>query len=100
MTMTRGSKVTQQKREVFSNSQTVLARLPLALALHYLGCPRELRGGTVAWEGGLGNLLLLRPSLTSCLCDTNELKLTQCSKCQVSITINTCVTGEKNPELY
>ena len=47
----------------------------LALPLHYLVWPRELRGGIMAegrWWGDL--LLTLRSSLASCLCDINELK--------------------------
>ena len=47
----------------------------LALPLHYLVWPRELRGGIMAegrWWGD--RLLMLRSSLTSCLCDINELK--------------------------
>lgn len=56
--------------------RTLLARSMLALPLHYLVWPRELKGGIMAVGGWLRNLLLLRSSLTSCLCDTNELKST------------------------
>lgn len=86
---------TAGKRGFIEVPRALSARSTMALPLRYLVEPRELRGGIMAVGGWLGNLLLLRSSLTSCLCDTNELKSAVLRTLQVSLT--TCVSRGKVP---